>query len=135
MAEQALNAFEADAPHSPAALDLLPRALSILSALGNQTAAAAAESDACADQASDACSGYVRRMLQHRWPPAATSRVLQSLRSFPLTAEQLAESVQAAVKRAHKAELHDLPATVHQLLVLSARGCRDLVLQVGAATQ
>ena len=131
IAEAALTAFERDAPHSAAALDLMPKALSMLHALAAQPGPAAASADGLVDSyGSDVCSGLVSRVLQHPWPPASTTRVLLALRSFPLTMEELQEAVGAAARRAKAAEPGDLPAIVHQLLVLSARGSRDAVWQV-----
>ncbi len=48
------------------------------------------------------------------------------------TKESLAEVVRTAVKRARLADAHDLPAVVHQLLMLSGRGMgsRELILGV-----
>lgn len=47
------------------------------------------------------------------------------------THETLLEAVQRCVARAKLADAHDLPAIVHQLLMLSAKGCRDTALLVG----
>jgi hypothetical protein len=44
------------------------------------------------------------------------------------TEDSLRLAVDAAVSRAAGADVQDLPAVVHQLLVLSGRGCRDHVL-------
>lgn len=43
----------------------------------------------------------------------------------------LARVVAQAGQRARLADVQDLPAVVHQLLMLSTRGCRDVVLTVG----
>lgn len=48
------------------------------------------------------------------------------------TQDNLQQVVQQAVARAKHADAQDLPAVVHQLLMLSTRGCRELILQARA---
>lgn len=58
-----------------------------------------------------------------RLPPPALHR----------SQEGLARVVAQAGQRARLADVQDLPAIVHQLLMLSTRGCREAVLTVGGA--
>lgn len=60
------------------------------------------------------------------WPPALLLPALIVARS---TQESLKAAAAQGCARARAADPQDLPAVVHQLLVLSTRGCRDFILQ------
>ncbi|EFN56539.1 hypothetical protein CHLNCDRAFT_144181 [Chlorella variabilis] len=128
VAETAVEAFESDAPLGCAALDLLPKALALMQAAGGEVSMRSEQSGDVACQVSDVCKGFLDRVCSHSWPLPSIGRVLASLRAFPLTRESLAGVVKTAVKRARLADGQDLPAVVHQLLMLSARGGRELIL-------
>lgn len=49
---------------------------------------------------------------------------------FCSTQESLQEAVRKGIARSKAADVQDLPAIVHQLLMLAAKGCRDTVLLV-----
>ncbi|KAL4855268.1 Fanconi anemia group I protein [Chlorella vulgaris] len=131
VAEAALDAFESDSCLGCAALDLLPKALSLLQAAGGAVDVPREDGNGavnCEVSVSDVCRGLIRRVTQHTWPLASIARVIASLRSFPLTKEDLQEAVRQAGLRAKQADAQDLPAVAHQLLMLSSRGCRELIL-------
>lgn len=83
--EAALEAFEGDGPQGFAALELLPKALALLSASGDEVAIAAGDGgDTATCRVADVCASVVGRVCKHSWPLASIARVLASLRSFPL---------------------------------------------------
>ena len=126
--EATLDAFLSDAPLAHHALDLLPM---VLAGLG---AAAAGPDDGLGGHASDYCTGVLTRVFDHPWTTAHLPSILSSLRALSLTPESLAKAVQRGATRARTADPQDLPAVVHQLLVLAGPVCRDLALTVSCGS-
>lgn len=128
IAESAMDAFESDSPLGCVALELLPQALVLLQAAGGTADMPNEQGEATACPVSDVCKGYINKVCQHSWPLGSVSKILAALRSFPLTQESLGAAVRRACHRSRQADVQDLPAIVHQLLMLSTAGCRELVL-------
>ncbi|KAL4443971.1 hypothetical protein ABPG75_011708 [Micractinium tetrahymenae] len=133
--EKAMEVFEGGSPLGCVALELLPKALALLQAGGGAQGArallASAARAACGGLAcmlASACTGIINRVCQYSWPLGSIGKVLAVLRDFPLSQEGLARVVAQAGQRARLADVQDLPAIVHQLLMLSTRGCREAVL-------
>ncbi|GAB4818334.1 hypothetical protein N2152v2_005380 [Parachlorella kessleri] len=126
--DAALELFEIDCPNACAVLELLPTALLLIGNMVGLLDVAADNGGTTTCQASDYCQGVMRRVCQHNWPAHSIAKVLVALRDYPLNQETLQAAVQKAVARAKLADVHDLPAVVHQLLMLAAKGCRDTVL-------
>jgi hypothetical protein len=123
--EAALEAFESDAPLSAHALDVLPPVLASLQALGMLS-----EDAHPGAQASDVFQGVSTRICDHPWPATSIAPVLASLRALPMSVSALTAAVKRGAARARSADVHDLPAIVHQLLALAGPSCRDIALSV-----
>ena len=125
--ELALEAFESDAPLSAHALEILPPVLATLQAMG--ISGGFSTNDA---EASDVFQGVAARICDHQWPAASIATVLSNLRALPMSEQALVAAVRRGAARARSADLLDLPAIVHQLLVLAGPTCRDVALTVSS---
>jgi len=117
--ESAIEAFKSGGALSHYALDLLPIALTAIDSVDSEGGHAAGY-----------CRDILDRVASHAWPPSHIAAILGSLRGFSMPIEALAEAVHRGAAMARFANHQDLPAIVHQLLVLAGSPCRDLALTV-----
>lgn len=139
IAHIALEAFEADALHSCAALGILPRTLTLLSA-STTTTTNNATTDTIPAVSSHATRGIIQRVCHHPWPSTSVVKIIAILKDFPFIGnstnsnnnqqqlQQLQDIASHAVIRSRSSDIQDLPAIAHQLLALSSKGAQVSIL-------
>ncbi|TRY87249.1 hypothetical protein DNTS_031752 [Danionella cerebrum] len=64
----------------------------------------------------------------HRWDPQSVIHLTTMFRDVPLSAEELQFLIEKILRMFLKLDLQEIPPLVYQLLLLSAKGCKKLVL-------
>ncbi|XP_017555600.1 Fanconi anemia group I protein [Pygocentrus nattereri] len=71
----------------------------------------------------------INSLCSSRWDPQCVIHLTTMFRDVPLSPEELQFLIEKILRMFHKLDLQEIPPLVYQLLLLSAKGCKKLVLQ------
>ncbi|KAL6474155.1 hypothetical protein MHYP_G00177160 [Metynnis hypsauchen] len=71
----------------------------------------------------------INSLCSSRWDPQCVIHLTTMFRDVPLSPEELQFLIEKILRMFHKLDLQEIPPLVYQLLLLSAKGCKKLVLE------
>ncbi|XP_043084247.1 Fanconi anemia group I protein isoform X2 [Puntigrus tetrazona] len=71
----------------------------------------------------------INSLCSSRWDPQCVIHLTTMFRDVPLSAEELQFLIEKILRMFLKLDLQEIPPLVYQLLLLSAKGCKKLVLE------
>ncbi|KAL7858332.1 hypothetical protein AOLI_G00184340 [Acnodon oligacanthus] len=104
-------------------LELFP---TILTALAATEAIAYGEGELSGDEYK---KQLINSLCSSRWDPQCVIHLTTMFRDVPLSPEELQFLIEKILRMFHKLDLQEVPPLVYQLLLLSAKGCKKLVLE------
>uniref|UniRef100_W5NBC0 FA complementation group I n=1 Tax=Lepisosteus oculatus TaxID=7918 RepID=W5NBC0_LEPOC len=71
----------------------------------------------------------INSLCSSRWDPQSVIHLTSMFRDVPLSVEELQFVVEKVLRMFSKLDLQEIPPSVYQLLLLTAKGCKKLVLE------
>ncbi|KAK9804377.1 hypothetical protein WJX72_009956 [[Myrmecia] bisecta] len=118
-----LECFKQGCPQAACLLEVIPRCVSRATQATSSAFSAdmLEEAETCTGEASTFQTATVHQICQIAWPVGQVARAVAALRELPLTPAEVAELVQKVLDGCEKADSHDLPAIINQLLLMCSK--------------
>ncbi|KAK3558477.1 hypothetical protein QTP86_018127 [Hemibagrus guttatus] len=71
----------------------------------------------------------INSLCSSRWDPQCVIHLTTMFRDVPLSPEELQFLIEKVLRMFHKLDLQEIPPLIYQLLLLSAKGCKKLLLE------
>ncbi|KAF7702205.1 Fanconi anemia group I protein isoform X2 [Silurus meridionalis] len=71
----------------------------------------------------------INSLCSSRWDPQCVIHLTTMFRDVPLSPEELQFLIEKVLRMFHKLDLQEIPPVIYQLLLLSAKGCKRLLLE------
>ncbi|XP_051548730.1 Fanconi anemia group I protein-like [Myxocyprinus asiaticus] len=118
-----VEAIKVGEMNSGRSLELFP---TILTALAATEALAYGKGELSGDEYK---KQLINSLCSSRWDPQCVIHLTTMFRDVPLSAEELQFLIEKVLRMFLKLDLQEIPPLVYQLLLLSAKGCKKLVLE------
>uniref|UniRef100_A0A671PQU6 Fanconi anemia group I protein-like n=1 Tax=Sinocyclocheilus anshuiensis TaxID=1608454 RepID=A0A671PQU6_9TELE len=118
-----VDAIKLGEMNSGRSLELFP---TILTALAATEALAYGKGELSGDEYK---KQLINSLCSSRWDPQCVIHLTTMFRDVPLSAEELQFLIEKILRMFLKLDLQEIPPLVYQLLLLSAKGCKKLVLE------
>ncbi|KAI1904108.1 hypothetical protein AGOR_G00002290 [Albula goreensis] len=118
-----VEAIKAGSVGSGKSLELFP---TILTALSATEALAYGKGELSGDEYR---KQLINSLCSSRWDPQCVTHLTSMFRDVPLSKEELQFVVEKVLRMCNKLDLQEIPPLAYQLLLLSAKGCKKLVLE------
>ncbi|XP_056307350.1 Fanconi anemia group I protein isoform X1 [Danio aesculapii] len=118
-----VDAIKVGEMNSGRSLELFP---TILTALSATDALAYGKGELTGDEYK---KQLINSLCSSRWDPQCVIHLTTMFRDVPLSAEELQFLIEKILRMFLKLDLQEIPPLVYQLLLLSAKGCKKLVLE------
>ncbi|KAF4094918.1 Fanconi anemia group I protein isoform X3 [Onychostoma macrolepis] len=118
-----VDAIKVGEMNSGRSLELFP---TILTALAATEALAYGKGELSGDEYK---KQLINSLCSSRWDPQCVIHLTTMFRDVPLSAEELQFLIEKILRMFLKLDLQEIPPLVYQLLLLSAKGCKKLVLE------
>ncbi|KAJ8343925.1 hypothetical protein SKAU_G00312540 [Synaphobranchus kaupii] len=117
-----VEAIKAGSMGSGKSLELFP---TILTALSATETLAYAKGELSGDEYR---KQLINSLCSCRWDPQCVTHLTSMFRDVPLSKEELQFVVEKVLRMCNKLDLQEIPPLAYQLLLLTAKGCKKLVL-------